>query len=166
LEGAVHHGYEYQGWKIRAAFLQLDGPAVRMEFSKLWNGRDIRIQNYELQAIMSANTPPGMTLGRTMYNVPDLPRNTFQKLAQGYFAGAIGQKMWQRSDGAILWLRSNLIVRMELPAARIQSEIEGREGTPSRSSTTTRAFIVSKTAEMKSRAVLRAASAPFSVAIL
>jgi len=26
--------------------------------------------------------------------------------------------MWQRSDGAILWLRSDLIVRLELPAAR------------------------------------------------
>ena len=89
-----------------------------MEFSKLWNGQDIRIQDYELQAIMSANTPPGMTWGRIMYNVPDLPGNTFQKLAHGYFAGAIGEKMWQRSDGAIPWLRSNLIVRMELPAAR------------------------------------------------
>ena len=31
---------------------------------------------------------------------------------------AVGQKMWRRSDGAILWLRSNLIVRLELPAAR------------------------------------------------
>jgi hypothetical protein len=25
--------------------------------------------------------------------------------------------VWQRSDGAILWLRSNMIVRLELPAA-------------------------------------------------
>jgi hypothetical protein len=30
----------------------------------------------------------------------------------------IGQKMWQRSDGSIMWLRSNLVVRLELPAAR------------------------------------------------
>src|SRR5438132_9924620 len=29
-----------------------------------------------------------------------------------------GQKMWQRGDGAILWLRGPLIVRLELPAAR------------------------------------------------
>jgi hypothetical protein len=27
--------YEYQGWKIRAAFLQLDGPAVRMDYQKI-----------------------------------------------------------------------------------------------------------------------------------
>jgi len=26
--------------------------------------------------------------------------------------------MWRRSDSAILWLRSNLIVRLELAAAR------------------------------------------------
>jgi hypothetical protein len=26
--------------------------------------------------------------------------------------------MWERSDGAILWLRGGLIVRLELPAAR------------------------------------------------
>jgi hypothetical protein len=25
VEGAIHHTYEYQGWKIRAAFLQRDG---------------------------------------------------------------------------------------------------------------------------------------------
>ena len=26
--------------------------------------------------------------------------------------------MWQRTDGVILWLRSHLIVRLELPIAR------------------------------------------------
>jgi hypothetical protein len=31
---------------------------------------------------------------------------------------AVDQKMWQRSDGAILWLRSKVIVRLELPTAR------------------------------------------------
>jgi hypothetical protein len=55
VEGAIHHVYEYQGWKIRAAFLQLDGPAVRMDYSKL--GPDVMIKDYELQAIMTANTP-------------------------------------------------------------------------------------------------------------
>jgi hypothetical protein len=116
VEGAIHHIYEYQGWKIRAAFLQLDGPAVRMDYSKL--GTSPRVQDYELQAIFAANTAAGMTWKQIAYNNPDLPGNGFQKFAQAYFAGAIGEKMWQRSDGAILWLRSNLIVRLELPAAR------------------------------------------------
>ena len=57
LEGAVHHTYEYQGWRIRAAFLQVDGPAVRMDFQKF--GPDVRIQEYELEAIMKVNTPAG-----------------------------------------------------------------------------------------------------------
>src|SRR5438477_8677225 len=51
IEGVIHHTYEYHGWKIRAAFLQLDGPAVRMEFSKLLNGQSPQIQDYELEAI-------------------------------------------------------------------------------------------------------------------
>src|SRR6266550_6801438 len=58
IEGAVHHTYEYQGWKIRAAFLQVDGPAVRMDFQK--SGPDVQIKDYELEAIMNANTPAGM----------------------------------------------------------------------------------------------------------
>ena len=118
VEGAIHHTYEYQGWRIRAAFLKPDGPAVRMDFSKLSNGQSIQIQDYELQAIASANTPAGMSWKKIMYNNPDLPRNALTKLGQAYFAGALGEKMWQRTDGAILWLRSKLTVRLELPAAR------------------------------------------------
>ena len=45
--------------------------------------------------------------------------------------------MWQRSDGAILWLRSTLIVRLELPAAReyeaklkTEKEQKARESVP------------------------------------
>jgi len=87
-----------------------------MDFQKF--GRDIQVKDYELEAIISANTPTGMIWKKIMYNNPDLPGNAFQKFAQGYFAGAIGEKMWQRSDGAILWLRSNLIVRLEAPIAR------------------------------------------------
>ena len=40
IEGAIHHTYEYQGWKIRAAFLQLDGPAVRMDYQKIITARN------------------------------------------------------------------------------------------------------------------------------
>ena len=114
LEGAVHHTYEYQGWKIRAAFLQLDGPAVRMDFQKF--GPDIQIKDYELEAIMKANTPAGMSWAPMAYDNPDSPNKGLAKALEPLVA--VGQKMWRRSDGAILWLRSNLIVRLELPAAR------------------------------------------------
>jgi hypothetical protein len=119
VEGAIHHTYEYQGWKIRAAFLQLDGPAVRMDFQKLSGaGNGISIQDYELQAIANANTPAGMSWKQILYDNPDSPNKGLAKVAEGFLGDAPGQKMWRRSDGAILWLRSNLIVRRELPIAR------------------------------------------------
>ncbi|MDQ3199135.1 MAG: hypothetical protein M3Q46_08120 [Verrucomicrobiota bacterium] len=119
IEGAIHHTYEYQGWKIRAAFLQLDGPAVRMDYQKLSGASNsIQIQDYELQAIAGANTPPGMSWNRTAYDNPNSPSKGINKLVEGFAGDAFGQKMWRRSDGAILWSRSNLIVRLELPIAR------------------------------------------------
>lgn len=114
LEGAVHHTYEYQGWRIRAAFLQLDGPAVRMDFQKL--GPDIQIKDYELDAIMKANTPAGMSWTPMAYDNPDSPNKGLAKTMESFVA--VGQKMWRRTDGAILWSRSNLTVRLELPSAR------------------------------------------------
>ncbi len=117
LEGAIHHTYDYEGWKIRAAFLQLDGPAVRMDFQKLSGpGTSLVIQDYELQAIAAANTPEGMAWKRMAYDNPDSTNKGLTKMAEALFA--VGQIMWQRTDGAILWQRSNLMVRLELPAAR------------------------------------------------
>jgi hypothetical protein len=106
LEGAIHHTYEYEGWRIRAAFLEPNGPAVRMDYSKtIKAGVSPTIQDYELQAIMTANTPEGTTWKQIAYNNPDSPNKGLSKLFEGYFAGMTGEKMWQRSDGANLWLR-------------------------------------------------------------
>ena len=117
VEGAIHHTYEYQGWKIRAAFLQLDGPAVRMDFQKLSGAPSgITIKDYELEAIATANTPAGMIWSPMAYDNPDSPNTGLAKSIEGFIA--VGQKMWRRTDGAILWSRGNLIVRLELPAAR------------------------------------------------
>jgi hypothetical protein len=119
VEGAIHHTYEYQGWKIRAAFFRLDGPAVRMDFQKTSAApAGIVIRDDEVQAIASANTPAGMAWKQMMYDNPDSPSKGISKVFEEFVMGTAGQKMWQRSDGAILWLRSNLIVRLELPAAR------------------------------------------------
>jgi hypothetical protein len=114
VEGAIHHVYEYQGWRIRAAFLQLDGPAVRVDYSKM--GPSPLIKDYELGAIMTANTPAGMRWTPMAYDNPDSPNKGLAKAFESFVA--VGQKMWRRTDGAVVWLRSNLIVRMELPAAR------------------------------------------------
>lgn len=119
VEGAIHHTYEYQGWKIRAAFLQLDGPAMRMDFQKLsGTGTTLVIQDFELQAIISANTPPGMSWKQIPYDNPDSPNKGLAKAGEAIVFGMAGQKMWRRSDGAIPSVRSNLVVRLELAAAR------------------------------------------------
>lgn len=116
VEGAIHHTYEYQGWRIRAAFLQLDGPAVRMDFQKTSAAGNISIQDYELQAIMTANAPAGMTWSPMAYDNPNSPNTGVAKTIESFVA--VGQKMWRRTDGAIPWSRGNLIVRLELPVAR------------------------------------------------
>jgi len=119
VEGAVHHTYEYQGWKIRAAFLELDGPCVRMDFQKTSAAvSGIVIRDDELQAVASANSPAGMTWKSVIYDNPNSPNKGIAKAFEGFIMGAAGQKMWQRTDGALLSLRSSLIVRLELPIAR------------------------------------------------
>ncbi|MEY2479333.1 MAG: hypothetical protein QOI04_260 [Verrucomicrobiota bacterium] len=85
-----------------------------MDFQKL--GPDITIKDYELQAIASANTPAGMSWSKMAYDNPDSPNKGVAKALEAFVA--VGQKMWRRSDGAILWARSSLIIRLELPAAR------------------------------------------------
>ena len=120
VAGAIHHTYEYQGWKIRAAFLQLDGGAVRMEFQKLsGTGGSSTIQDYELQAIAGANVPVGMAWKQAIYNDPSSTQTGLGKVVEPLFREAIGERMWRRTDGAILRLPAGkMSVGLELPAAR------------------------------------------------
>ena len=97
--------------------------------------RRYRITNYMRS---SPRIPhPAATWKETMYNNPDSPNKGLSKIAEGYFAEALGQKMWQRSDGAILWLASKLTVRLELPVAheyemklKAEKEQKARESVP------------------------------------
>jgi hypothetical protein len=120
VAGAIHHTYEYQGWKIRAAFLQLDSGAVRMEFQKLSRpGVSHTIQDYELQAIAGANLPAGMAWKQVFYNDPSSTQTGLGKVIEPFFRDAIGERMWQRTDGAFLRLPAGKMnVVLELPAAR------------------------------------------------
>ena len=114
LEGAVHHTYEYQGWKIRAAFLQLDGPAVRMDFQKF--GTNVQDQRLRVRSDHEGEHASRDVIGAYAIRQSRFANKGLAKAMESFVAP--GQKMWRRSDGAILWLRSNLIVRLELPAAR------------------------------------------------
>jgi len=69
---------------------------------------------------MTANAPAGTTWKQILFKNPESPNKVLNKAMDAYFGDALGQKMWQRSDGAILWSRTNLIVRLELQAAREQ----------------------------------------------
>jgi hypothetical protein len=86
-----------------------------MDYSK--KSTDIVIKDYELQAIAAANTPPGTTWKQIAYNNPASPNKGTAKALEAFVVGTT-QRMWQRSDGAILWLRGSLVVRLELPIAR------------------------------------------------
>ena len=89
LDGAIHHTYTYEGWRIRAAFVPPDGRAVRMEYSKIITaGVNALIQDYELQAIVTANTPPGATWKQTMYNNPASPNEGLGKNCRRLFCGS------------------------------------------------------------------------------
>ncbi len=86
---------------------------------------------------MTANTPPRTTWKQITYNNPNSPNNGLNKIFESYFAGLTGEKTWQRSDGALLWLRSTLVVRLELPAAheyemklKAEKEQKARESVP------------------------------------
>ena len=90
-----------------------------------------------MSSTVVANTLAGTTWNPIAYNNPDAPNKGLNKLFESYLGDALGQKMWQRSDGAILWLRSTLIVRLELPAAheyeaklKAEKEQKARESVP------------------------------------
>jgi hypothetical protein len=109
-----------------------------MEYSKLIkDGVNPVIQDYELEAIMNANTPPGTTWKQIAYNNPDSQNKGVTKIFESYFMGSLGERMWQRSDGATLWLRSKITVRLELPAAheyeatlKAEKQQKARESVP------------------------------------
>ena len=57
-----------------------------MEYLKIITaGVNAVIQDYELQAIMTANTRPAQR-GKKPYNNPDSPNKGLSKIAEGYFA--------------------------------------------------------------------------------
>lgn len=58
IDSAIHHTYQYQGWKIRCAFVE--GNAVRIVYTKIIT-KDVKfaIQDDELLAILSGEAGGG-----------------------------------------------------------------------------------------------------------
>lgn len=88
--------YNYKGWKIRVAYITFNGPAIKMSFRKKTGGA---IKDDELAAILTANTPEGMSWERGVYT------NSPLKGAVGVFgnigSNAMGAVAWKRTDGVI-----------------------------------------------------------------
>lgn len=98
--------YNYQGWKIRIAYIAFNGPAIGMSFRKKAGGA---IKDDELVAILTANTPEGTQWERLVYT------NSPLKGAAGVFgnigSNAMGAATWKRSDGVMAILEP---LKMEL----------------------------------------------------
>jgi hypothetical protein len=120
VEGAIHHTYDFQGWQIRAAFLRLDGPAVRMEYMKkgAQATTGLFVRDDELQAIAAANTPPGMKWDEGTSQNPRSTNNGLSKMFEGILRSATGSHSWTRTDGARMDLESKVKVTLEMPVVR------------------------------------------------
>ncbi len=115
--------YNYQGWVIRIAYLEFNGPAIAMHFRKKTGGS---IADDELTAIVNANTPQGMGWALVPYTNSSLEGSS---RAIGNIGSQMifGAKAWQRTDGVVAILEP---LRMELilksPAA-MEIEKKARE---------------------------------------
>ena len=120
LPGTIQHTYEYKGWRIRAAFLELDGPAIRVEYQKIPpSGINPSLEDYEFEAVLKGETPDGMKWRSTTYYNPNSPNTGLSKVIEGAAASALRSQTWQRSDGAIAQLQpGGFVIRLESPAAR------------------------------------------------
>jgi hypothetical protein len=140
IEKAIHRAYTFKGWKITAAFLELDGPAVRVEYQKdFYSGGNLQIQDYEIKAMLAGETESGTIWKPVTVNDPLSMNAGVEKFfkANG-IPLLVGQHLWQRSDGAIAWLRGTMALRFELPAAREyeaklkqEKEMKARASVPS-----------------------------------
>ena len=143
LQGAIERTFVYNGWKIRAAFLELDGPAVRIQYQKLPGASPSPvIQDYEYSAILSGEAYVGMAWQPVAFEYPNSPVQGVQKAIGNALISGVGAKAWQRSDGAIArLLPGGMILQLDLPAAfsyeqqlRAQREQKARDSVPQFSS--------------------------------
>lgn len=112
LEGIRDTAYQYQGWRIRAAFLE--GKTARIEYARLpENGVKKAVTKAEAEAILDAEG------GRKRWREPD-KKSTGDagKDITAAIAGAFLPKAWERPDRATAALsHGNAALLLEAPAA-------------------------------------------------
>lgn len=126
LPGARCRTYDYEGWTIKAAFLEFNGPAVRLVFSKAKGG--YRIEDFEAEAILKANTPEGQSWSQVIYSNPDSVVKGAAKVLGNAMESFLGAGAWKRSDGTLAWMNMmRMTLTLDSPEA-IEREKQFKQG--------------------------------------
>lgn len=125
LEGAIQSTFEFQGWRIRCAFLRAtDGKeyVVREEYTKIWNSTVMKaggkpsIADFECAAVLEGEAGAD---GWTEKRAGDLGKDLTTTLTNQFVhVSGLSGKIWLRKDGAraCLTLGSSSML-LELPQA-------------------------------------------------
>lgn len=115
MPGAVEKAYEYQGWRVRAAFA--GGVCVRIEYVHIpHDGVPQKISDVEMAAILDAEKGKFSWREEKATKQPGAAGEIEKALK-----GAFNVRKWQRSDHAAAELGLGLVIKVE---SRDAQEIE------------------------------------------
>ena len=107
MEGAVERAYEYQGWRVRAAFA--GGVCVRIEYVHIpQDGLPQKLADAEIAAILDAEKSKFSWREEKATKQPGAAGDIEKAIK-----GALNVRKWQRSDHAIAELALGLVIKLE-----------------------------------------------------
>ena len=107
MPGAVEKAYEYQGWRVRAAFA--GGGCVRIEYVHIpQDGLPQKITDAEIAAILDAEKSKFSWREEKATKQPGAAGDIEKAIK-----GALNVRKWQRSDHAIAELALGLVIKLE-----------------------------------------------------
>ena len=110
LKNAVSKTYHYQGWKIRAGYL--DGTAVRVSYGKMTQAETpAQLKDDEIAAILNAKAHGGK-----WEKIPAMSLLNQKRTGNNLFDGS--QRRWVNTNGSIAYvLLGNKTIFVESPDA-------------------------------------------------
>jgi hypothetical protein len=122
MAGAVERAYEYEGWRVRAAFVE--GSCVRIEYAHIPEGGVPKpITEQEAKAILEAEK------GKFSWREDKLPRTpgAAGELEKA-LKGALNLRRWERSDRANAEMALGLVLKLETRSADEMEKRLARKG--------------------------------------